>query len=47
MILNKETIYKKDLDNKKIYVTREFDAPVEKVWRAWTEPGLLDQWWAP
>lgn len=47
MILNKETIYKKDLDKKKIYVTREFDAPVEKVWRAWTEPQLLDQWWAP
>lgn len=47
MILNKETIYKKDLDNRKIYVKREFDAPVEKVWRAWTEPGLLDQWWAP
>ena len=47
MIINKETIYKKDLDNKKIYVTREFDAPVEKVWRAWTEATLLDQWWAP
>lgn len=47
MILNKETIYKKDLDNRKIYVTRDFEAPVEKVWKAWTEPGMLDQWWAP
>jgi len=47
MILNKETIYTKDLDNKKINVVREFDAPVEKVWRAWTERELLDQWWAP
>lgn len=47
MIINKETIYKKDLDKKKIYVTREFDAPVDKVWKAWTEPALLDQWWAP
>lgn len=47
MILNKETIYTKDLANKKIKVSREFDAPVEKVWRAWTESELLDQWWAP
>ena len=47
MIINKETTYTKDLENKKIKVTREFDAAVEKVWRAWTEKELLDQWWAP
>ncbi|NEU07753.1 SRPBCC domain-containing protein [Flavihumibacter sp. R14] len=37
----------KDLANKKILVVREFDAPLEKVWRAWTDSELLDQWWAP
>ena len=37
----------KDLPNKKITVIRYFDAPVEKVWKAWTERELLDQWWAP
>jgi uncharacterized protein YndB with AHSA1/START domain len=47
MIAHKETTYKKDLDNKKIFAEREFDAPVEKVWKAWTEAKLLDQWWAP
>ena len=47
MISIHETKLVKDLANKKILVTREFDAPVEKLWRAWTEPQLLDQWWAP
>lgn len=47
MILNKETVYTKDAANKKMKVAREFDAPVEQVWNAWTQPALLDQWWAP
>ncbi|TND07236.1 MAG: activator of Hsp90 ATPase 1 family protein [Bacteroidetes bacterium] len=37
----------KDMPNKKITVTRLFDAAPELVWRAWTEKELLDQWWAP
>lgn len=36
-----------DRKNKKIKVEREFDAPVDMVWSAWTESDLLDQWWAP
>lgn len=47
MILNKETVFKKDLANKKIKVTREFDASPERVWKAWTESNQLDKWWAP
>lgn len=37
----------KDLKNKKLKITREFDAPVIQVWDAWTQSELLDQWWAP
>jgi uncharacterized protein YndB with AHSA1/START domain len=37
----------KDAANKKIVVVREFDAPVDQVWKAWTESEFLDQWWAP
>ena len=28
-------------------VTRVFDAPRELVWRAWTEPKYVAQWWGP
>jgi len=44
---NKQTTISKDAANKKIVVVREFDAPVEEVWKAWTESSLLDMWWAP
>ena len=32
---------------RKINVTREFAAPLEKVWAAWTQKVLLEKWWAP
>ncbi|MEM9856933.1 MAG: SRPBCC domain-containing protein [Bacteroidota bacterium] len=28
-------------------VERAFNAPLDLVWRTWTEAELLDQWWAP
>ena len=37
----------KDLTNKKIIITRLFDATPEQVWSAWTEEEYLNQWWAP
>ncbi len=37
----------KDASGKKLNVTREFNAPVEKVWKAWTTADILDKWWAP
>lgn len=42
-----EAHFTKDLPGKKLHVTRDFDAPVAKVWRAWTQRDILDQWWAP
>lgn len=40
-------VFETDLAEKKIHVEREFNAPVEKVWKAWTDPDLLEQWWGP
>ena len=28
-------------------ITRVFDAPRDKVWKAWTEAERLKQWWGP
>lgn len=36
-----------DKANNKIYVKREFAATRDKIWAAWTQSELLDQWWAP
>jgi uncharacterized protein YndB with AHSA1/START domain len=32
---------------KELTLTRVFDAPRERVWKAWTDPKLLAQWWGP
>lgn len=36
-----------DKDTHRIFVERSFDAPVDLVWKAFTDAGILDQWWAP
>lgn len=36
-----------DKENNRIIVEREFAAPVSKVWKAWTNPEIIDKWWAP
>jgi uncharacterized protein YndB with AHSA1/START domain len=30
-----------------LVITREFDAPREKVWQAWTDPEHIKRWWGP
>ena len=37
-----ENVHKRDL-----VVTRIIDAPLEMVWRAWTEPEQMSRWWGP
>ena len=33
----------KDLNEKSILITREFDAPIELIWRAFTENEILER----
>lgn len=44
--MSKTTVVK-DFQDKSILVSREFNAPLEIVWRAFTESELLEKWWAP
>lgn len=30
-----------------LVIRRVLNAPVERVWRAWSEPNLMKQWWGP
>lgn len=30
-----------------LYITRTFDALLEKVWKAWNDPEIIKQWWGP
>lgn len=32
---------------KQVEVTRTFNAPVEMVWKLWTDPELVKRWWGP
>lgn len=34
-------------EGKTLVIERVFDAPVEKVWAAWTEPEQIKNWWGP
>ncbi|MBF9036633.1 hypothetical protein HKCCE2091_20550 [Rhodobacterales bacterium HKCCE2091] len=35
------------LEDRTMTIARDLDAPVEKVWQAWTDPAILPRWWGP
>jgi uncharacterized protein YndB with AHSA1/START domain len=37
----------KDTEKGTMTVTTEFDAPVERIWRLWSDPRQLERWWGP
>lgn len=36
-----------DQNKNELVIERIFDAPVETVWRYWTDPELMKKWWGP
>ena len=47
METKRQTTIEADPDIPVIRMTREFDAPPERVFRAWAEPDLVKQWLGP
>ena len=45
--MNQNKTGSKDTKNQELFITRIFDAPRERVWKAWTEPDLMKRWWGP
>jgi len=37
----------KDSYPEELVLTRTFDAPRDLVWKAWTDPAHVSQWWGP
>jgi len=35
------------VEKRDVVITRTFDAPIEVVWKAWTEPEFVMRWWGP
>ena len=36
-----------NVEKRDLVITRVFDAPVEAVWKAWTDPEHVMRWWGP
>jgi len=36
-----------DQDNQELVISRIFNAPRSRVWRAWTDPDFVMRWWGP
>ena len=47
MYSDKQIKINRDMEACSIRVSDEFEAPLQLVWRSYTDPGLLDLWWGP
>ncbi len=46
-ISNEATRVWADKEAATLVMEREFGAPLDLVWKAWTEPERIEQWWGP
>jgi uncharacterized protein YndB with AHSA1/START domain len=41
------TDVRKDLESMTMTMTARFEAPIERIWRLWSDPRQLERWWGP
>jgi uncharacterized protein YndB with AHSA1/START domain len=41
------TDVRKDTESLTLTMTARFDAPIERIWRLWSDPRQLERWWGP
>lgn len=37
----------KNTEARTLTITSEFEAPIERVWKIWSDPRQLERWWGP
>lgn len=42
-----KTSFTENLEENQLVAVRKLDAPLAKVWKAWSDPEIICQWWAP
>jgi uncharacterized protein YndB with AHSA1/START domain len=47
MTTSRTAQHREDGAGREYFITRDFEAPRERVFRAWTDPKLLAEWWGP
>lgn len=47
MTLDNQGNKENQAEKRDLVVTRIIDAPIEKVWKAWTDPEQVMRWWGP
>lgn len=47
MVTNGMTDTTANTEKRDLVITRLFEAPIERVWKAWTDPEYVMRWWGP
>ncbi len=47
MLQEKEKVDETSIADRELTITRTLNAPIELVWKVWTDPEHIKNWWGP